>query len=86
MSDLLAHLFRQLTLHLNFIYIGKVNVLEDDLYAFLSVAGDLKIGRAHIKLVPPSEPSQVFRPHKRSRYLVHSLPPLLSRLTCEGSP
>ena len=43
MSDLLAHLFRQLTLHLDFIYIGKVNVLEDDLYAFLSVAGDLKI-------------------------------------------
>ena len=42
--------------------------------------------RAHIKLVPPSEPSQVFRPHKRSRYLVHSLPPLLSKVTCEGSP
>ena len=85
MSDLLAHLFRQLTLHLDFIYIGEVNVLEDDLYAFLSVAGDLKIGRAHIKLVP-SELSQVFRPLKRSQYLVHSLPPLLSRLTCEGSP
>jgi len=29
---------------------------------------------------PPSNPSQVFRPHKQSRDLVHSLPPLLSRL------
>ena len=43
MSDLLAHLFRQLTLLLDFIYTGEVNVLEDDLNAFLSVASDLKI-------------------------------------------
>ena len=43
MSALLTHLFRQLTLLLDFIYTGEVNVLEDDLNAFLSVASDLKI-------------------------------------------
>ena len=36
-------MFRQLTLLLDFIYTGEVNVLKDDLNAFLSIAGDLKI-------------------------------------------
>jgi len=34
---------KQLTLLLDFIYTGEVNVLKDDLNAFLSIAGDLKI-------------------------------------------
>ena len=39
----MTYLFRQLTLLLDFIYTGEVNVLEDDLNAFLSAAGDLTI-------------------------------------------
>ena len=39
----MTYSFRQLTLLLDFIYTGEVNVLEDDLNAFLSAAGDLTI-------------------------------------------
>ena len=57
----MTHLFRQLTLLLDFIYTGEVNVLEDDLNAFLSVAGDLTIeGLTSNSLTPQASQVRLF--------------------------